>query len=594
MAQPEALKNESNTQLYLRLLSYAKPYWRMLALGLFLSAIAAAMEPFLPALMKPLIDNGFAPKGDDIKDSIVRDTPWMVPLIIVGIMTLRGLVTLGANYAMAWVQIRLICDVRREMFSHLLTLPSSHFENNASARLITRITNDVNSIGTAATSAGIVLVRESLTIVGLLAYLLYINWRLTLITLTVAPFIAWVTRLVGLRLRGMSRGLQSGMGRMTHTLQEAINCQKVLKVFGGEDQESVRFAKVNDEMRGYANRSALAAAAGSPLVHFFVAIAVGTVVYAALIEAAQNKASVGTFVSFITAMLMLLAPLRALAGVNVQIQRGLAGAESVFEFMDIPPELDKGSYSPELVVGKIEFRDVSLQYIGKDFPALDKVNLLIEPGEVVAIVGPSGGGKSSLASLIPRFHLATEGEILVDGINVENYGIKSLRSHIALVSQETMLFDDTLAANIAYGARSSATLAEIEGAAKAANAWEFIEKLPEGLKTKIGENGSRLSGGQRQRIAIARAILKDAPILILDEATSALDSESERLVQEALNNLVKGRTTLIIAHRLSTIEQADKIVVMVNGNIREVGSHHQLLENNHLYAKLWQAQRSDL
>ena len=566
----------------------------MLAVGLLLSALAAAMEPLLPALMKPLLDNGFVPRGNgEVADGQLQRAPWVVPLIIVGIMTLRGIITFTANYAMSWVQIRLVNDLRQQMFDHMLRLPMSFFEQTPSARTITRLTNDVNSIGGAATTVGVTLIRESLSIAGLLAWLLYLNWQLTLVTLTVAPFIAWVTKKVGVRLRNMSRASQEGMGLMTQTLQEGIHCQKVLKVFGGQEQESRRFAAVNEEMRGYALRTAVAAAAGSPLVHFFVSIALAAVIYTALLQAGHGETTVGSFVSFITCMLMLLAPLRGLAGVNLPLQRGLAAAESVFQLLDTPVERETGSRQLERASGRIEFVDVGFAYPGAERPALAEVQLDIAPGQTVALVGPSGGGKSTLAALLPRFHAPDQGEIRIDGIALADLELTSLRRQIAIVSQETLLFNDSVRANIAYGASVDATDAQIEAAAKAANALDFIRALPEGFDTVIGENGGRLSGGQRQRLAIARAILKDAPILILDEATSALDTESERHVQAALDELMKGRSTLVIAHRLSTVERADRIVTLANGHVQEEGAHAELLARDGLYARLYRMQKAE-
>ena len=578
-------------QLYFRLLRYALPYWRIMLLGLVLSALAAAMEPFLPALMKPLLDNGFMPSGkDDVSDNLLRSAPWSVPLIIIGVMTLRGVITFSANYAMAWVQIRLINDIRQQMFDHMLRLPMAFFEQTPSARSITRLTNDVNNIASAATTVGVTLVRESLSIVGLLGWLLYLNWKLTLVTLAVAPFIAWVTKKVGVRLRNLSRASQDGMGTMTQALQEAIHCQKVLKVFDGHAQESRRFMRVNDEMRGYAQRSAVAAAAGTPLIHFFVSIAIASVVYTALLQAGKGETTVGSFVSFITAMLMLLAPLRGLSGVNMPMQRGLAAAESVFQLLDMPVERETGAQVLTRASGKLEFEGVGFSYLNAERPALRGVSLQVSPGQTIALVGPSGGGKSTLAALLPRFHDPDQGMIRIDGIDLKDLTLASLRSQIAIVSQETLLFNDTIRANIAYGASANASSEAIEAAARAANALEFINQLPEGFDTVIGENGSRLSGGQRQRLAIARAILKDAPILILDEATSALDNESERLVQGALEHLMASRTTLVIAHRLSTIERADQIAVLVQGAVIETGCHEELIAANGVYAKLHQAQ----
>ncbi len=573
------------------MLGYVRPYWKMLALGLGLSALSAAMEPLLPALMKALLDNGFAPKGDgSLTDSLLHESPWVVPAFIIGIMTLRGIVTFCASYSMSWVQIRLLNAIRRQMFEHLARLPMAFFEANPSARTITRVTNDVNAIGTASTTAGVIIIRETLTIICLLAWLLYLNWQLTLVTLAVGPFISLVSRRLGQRLRAMSRSTQVGMGAMTQKLQEAIHCQKVLKVFGGEEQEIQRFSRVNDTMRGYATRASVASAANTPLVYFFVSLSIAAVVYMALVQAMQGATTVGSFVSFIIGMLMLLSPLKMLSNVNAQLQNGLAAAESVFHLLDTPLEADPGTQTIARARGGIDFETVDFRYPGGESDALHDINLHVEPGQTVALVGTSGGGKTTLASLLPRFHTPTRGCIRIDGIDIQDLTLASLRAQIAIVSQETLLFNDTVAANIAYGSTAAASQEAIEAAAAAANALGFIRALPDGFATVIGENGSRLSGGQRQRLAIARAILKDAPILILDEATSALDNESERLVQDALEHLMRHRTTLVIAHRLSTIQHADLIVVMQQGRVVESGTHSTLLAANGAYSRLHSTQ----
>lgn len=580
----------NSRQLYFRLIRYVRPSWRVLLLGLVLSALAAAMEPILPAMMRPLIDNGFAPKEGAAADRLLQHSPWIAPLAIIGLVLIRGIVGFLANYAMSWVQARLINDMRQKMFDHMMQLPAEYFQATPSSRTITRFTNDANNISMAATTVGVTVIRESFAIMGLLGWMFYLNWKLTLLTLTVAPLIAWVTKVVGQRLRALSRSWQTEVGVMTESVHESILCHKIVKVFGGQLYETDRFDRSNGAIRRNAMRSAIASAAGTPMVQFFVSIAIGMVVFIALIQSSSGETTVGSFVSFITAMLMLLAPLRALSGVNIPLQRGLAAAESVFELLDAPVEKDTGTKRLEKAKGKIEFRDVSFAYPNAERLALDRINLHIMPGQTVALVGPSGGGKSTIAALLPRFHHPSSGSILIDDVDIHDLQLFSLRHQMALVPQETLLFNDTVRANIAYGSSANVSDEALEAAAEGANALGFIRNLPEGFNTVIGENGSRLSGGQRQRIAIARAMLKDAPILILDEATSALDNESERLVQEALEKLMKHRTTLVIAHRLSTIERADQIVVLDQGRVVEMGRHRELLERDGVYAQLHQQQ----
>jgi len=572
----------SSRQLYFRLLTYVRPYWRVLVAGLLATALAAATEPLFPALLKPLLDDGFSGEG--------AQSPLLVPVMIVGIFALRGVVGYLASYAMAWVENRVINDIRQQLFERLMHLPASYFDRHPSASLISKFSYDVSNIASASTSVGTVLIRDSLTIVGLLGWLLYLNWQLTFVTLIVVPVIAVFTQVFGKRLRNMSRASQQGMATMTETLQEAIACQKVIKVFGGETQEEKRFAHVNNALRGFAMRQSIAAAATTPAVHLAASFAVATVIYIALVQSQQGQTTVGSFVSFITAMLMLLAPLKHLASVNAPLQRGLAAAESIFKALDEVPERDSGTLALARAAGRIDLQDLSFRYARAERDALEHVDLLIEPGQTVALVGPSGGGKTTLASLIPRFYNPGGGRILIDGRDTQQLALASLRAQVAVVSQDVVLFNDTVTANIAYGSARGASPAAVEEAAAAAHALDFIRALPEGFDTVIGENGSRLSGGQRQRIAIARAILKNAPILILDEATSALDNESERLVQAALETLMRGRTTLVIAHRLSTVERADRIVVMQHGRIAETGTHRELLAADGIYAQLYKLQ----
>lgn len=577
----------NSRELYLRLLSYVRPYWRVLALALLATAATAATEPLFPALMQPMIDQGFdhATTGDNLI---------LIPLAIVGIFVLRGVLGYLSSYGMSWVSNRVITDLRSEMFERLVTLPASYFQSQSSSVPMTKISYDVNGVASAATGAITVLIRDSLVVVGLLGWLLYLNWQLTMVCFILIPVIGLVIRAFSARLRAMSRATQIGTAAMTQSLQESIQCHKVVKVFGGEAQETQRFNKANNDLRGYAMRQAIAAAAATPLTQFCASLAVAVVVYSALQQSANHTTTVGSFVSFITAMLMLLSPMKHLADVNAPLQRGLAAAESIFQLLDEAVEPDDGKIALPHVEGRIAFEQLGFSYPKAERAALVDLNLAVRRGETIALVGPSGSGKTTLANLLPRFYNPSCGRILIDGHDAQTLTLASLRRNIALVSQDVQLFNDTVAANIAYGTMRHAPRVQIEAAADAAHALDFIRALPEGFDTLIGENGTRLSGGQRQRLAIARALLKDAPILILDEATSALDNESERQVQAALETLMQNRTTIVIAHRLSTIEKADRIVVLQHGHIAEVGSHRELLQHDGIYAQLYKLQFAEV
>ncbi len=574
-----------SVEMYLRLLTFVRPYGWAFLVALLSMAVTSAMEPALPALLKYVLDDGFA-KSQGSWD-------WLLyPALMFGIFLVRAVVGLIADYSMTWVAQHVVADLRIKMFDSLLRLPTSYFGSNLSGRLMSRLTNDVSGVSNSATSAVTTVVKESFSVIGLLGWLLYLNWKLTLITFAMIPFIALAVRGFNGRIRNLARGLQEAQGMMTQILQEAIEGQKIVKIFGGRNYEFDRFSKGIGHQRRLQMRSALALALQGPIVQFFAALALSCVMAIALFQAGRGEATVGGFVSFITAMLMILAPMRRLVDINATLQRGLVAAESVFHVLDQAPERDEGTHELDRARGMIEFDDVTFTYPGSDRAAVSGLSFAINPGESVALVGPSGSGKTTVANLLPRFFDIDSGQIRIDDVPLTDIRLNSLRSNIALVSQDVVLFNDTVAANIAYGCVREVKREEIIAAARAAHAMEFIDQLPDGLDAMIGEKGVKLSGGQRQRIAIARALLKDAPILILDEATSALDNESEQIVQQALDELMIGRATLVIAHRLSTIERASRIIVMAQGSKAEQGNHDELLAQNGLYAKLYLGQRA--
>jgi subfamily B ATP-binding cassette protein MsbA len=575
----------NSRQLYFRLLQHALPYRGMFALALLGTAVFAATEPLMAALLKPLLDETF----------VARNTGnlLLLPLLLVLVFLVRGLAGFTSTVGMQWVATRVVMDLRTQMFRRLLSLPVSWFDNHTSGNIISRYTFNVQRVMQAATEVVVTLVRDSLTVTGLLAWSFYISWRLSLVVLLIAPLTALVIRLVSRRLRRLSHSLQDSVGDLTRVVQENIQSNREIRVFGGADHERGRFQGINNLIRRYHMKVATASEAHVVLVQMLTVIALSLVIYFASLQSLDGQLSVGAFVSLITALALTLSPIKRLTRVNVHLQSGLAAAASVFELLDAATEPDAGQATRDTVEGDIRFRDISYTHASSQTPALHDINLHIAAGETVALVGPSGSGKSTLASLLPRFYLPAAGEIRVDGIDIQSLRLANLRRHIAWVGQHVMLFNDTIAANIAYGAMKTPDRQAIRAAAEKAHIPEFTDRLPDGLDTLIGENGIRLSAGQRQRIAIARAMIKDAPILILDEATSALDSESERIVQSALDTLRRGRTTLVIAHRLSTIVDADRIVVLEAGRITERGTHAELLERGGLYAHLYRLQQAD-
>ncbi len=571
-------------QLYFRLLGFVRPYWKVMLAAVLAMAATAATEPLFPALMKPLLDGNLGAGNPDAW--------WLYPLTIIGIIVLRGLFGFLGGYAMHWVSHRITADLRELMFTRLVKLPTPFFDANPSSRIAARVTNDVNGLSTAATNVLTTLVRDSMTIMALLAWMLYLNWQLTLISMLIMPMVLVAMRYFTRRLRHLSRSLLNSYGDMAQALQEAAEGHRVIKVQNAQKYEVARFHSSTERFRGINMRISIAGEVLMPLIQLIAALALAVVVGVAVHQATRDTTSVGAFVSFITAMLMLLAPAKRLAGLNMPLQRGLAAAESVFAFIDELGEPDTGTENLLRGHGALRVENISFAYRTSDHKALDGISFEVMPGEMLAIVGASGSGKTTLLNLLVRFYDTTTGRILVDGKDVREVTLESLRAQFALVSQDIFLFNDTVAANISYG-NPTVSDEEIRHAANVAHATSFIESLPDGFATEIGDKGIRLSGGQRQRLAIARAVLKNAPILLLDEATSALDSESEQHVQSAIEALMGTATTIVIAHRLSTVRRADRILVMAKGRIVEQGSHEDLLARGGEYRKLYEIQFHD-
>lgn len=580
----EAPKSIANAfVIYKRLFVYVRSNWLALVIAIVASMLYSGIDAWFVHFLEPLLNQGLVAKN--------REFLKWAPLLVLAAFVMRGLASFFSTYNIASVSRNVIMRMRQDIFAHLQKLPARYYDNASSGHILSVILYSVEQVSNASADVLTTTVQSVFLIVGLLIVMITVSWKLSLLYFVIIPCIAVIMRYVSKRVRRLSLSIQDSMAHMTSCAEENIGGYKVVRAFGGEQYEKDKFdkaVKVNRlrEMKVVAARSWSVSS-----VQLVAAMALSVTLYVATFDIAASILSPGGFVAMIAAMLALLKPMKDLTSMQNKLYRGLAGAQTVFDLLDLPPEVDCGTVSIERAQGKIEFKQVSFAYETTK-SVLHEVNLTIEPGETIALVGRSGSGKSSLVSLLPRFYEAYSGEITIDGLRVQDYRLADLRQQFALVSQQVILFNDTLANNIAYG-RFDVSEAEIIAAAKAAYIFDFIEQLPQGLQTVIGENGMLLSGGQRQRIAIARAILKNAPILILDEATSALDTESERYIQSALEVLMRDRTTLVIAHRLSTVEHADKIVVLDQGRIVETGKHAELIAHDGAYAKLYHMQFKD-
>ncbi len=571
-------------KVYRRLLGYAAPHWRMFLLAVLGMVLFSATDVAVARLMKPLVDGTFVQK--DL--AVIR---WL-PLAILGLFLVRGVAGYLSSMGMAVVGQRVVSKLRLEVFDHLLHVPVKHHDRSTNAEMQTRLTFQANALSDAAMGVTTAIIKDGLTAIGLLGLMFYTSWQLTLYVLVIAPVLAVSVTWVNKRFRRLQQSLQSSMGSIGHAADEAITGRRIVKIYGGERFAAQQFDNINEQFRKFSVKLAGNNALSYSILEFIAALGISSLVFVATRPETLAQMSAGTFTSFVVAMLSLRAPISNMSNLSERLQRGLVAGADIFHFIDRPREMDKGTHTVERAAGALQFDNVHFRYSDDAAEALSGVSLQVPAGKTVAFVGKSGSGKSTLLSLIPRFYDPTEGAVRLDGVDLRDYPLKNLRQQLALVDQNVVLFNATIGENIAYG-QGEVTREQLEAAARGANAWEFIAKLPQGLDTPIGQAGVMLSGGQRQRITIARALLKNAPILILDEATSALDTESERLIQNALESLKQGRTTLVIAHRLSTIQNADLIVVMHDGVVAEQGTHAELLAHDGAYAALHRLQFRD-